>query len=107
MIAVCSYCCFSVERTFPFVKYQGGLHRRSLSLFRLRNRRDEFGLPSAFDDLLGRLPRLVQFPMPARALVRRVEDRLFEKRISQVDTPPEITLMRYRILRVSTQATFG
>ena len=67
-----------------FVKYQRGLLRGSLAPLRLRNRRDELSRAAAFNDLLRRLPSLVQFPVPTRAFVRRVEDRLF-KEFSQND----------------------
>ena len=43
-----------------------------------------FGLPALVDDLLRRLPLLVEFPMTARVAVRRVKDRLFKKRIIQL-----------------------
>ena len=53
--------------------------------FRLRDGRgDELGWPAVFDSLLRRLPGRVQFPMPTRTLVRRVEDRLC-KEFSQND----------------------
>ena len=61
------------------VEHQRGLLCSSLAPLRLRNRRDELGRPAAFNDLLRRLSGLVQFPMPTRALVRRVEDRLFKE----------------------------
>ena len=61
------------------VEHQRGLLRGSLAPLRLRNRRDELGRSAAFNDLLRRLPSLVQFPMPTRTLVRRVEDRLFKE----------------------------
>ena len=50
-----------------------------LALLRLRDRRDELGPPAVFDDLLRRLPVLVQLPMPLRAFVGRVQDRVVEE----------------------------
>ena len=55
--------------------------RRALALLRLRDRRDELGAAAALDDLLRRLPVCVQLPVPRRALVGGVEDRVVEERI--------------------------
>ena len=45
------------------------------------NRRDErYGTPTV-DYMVGGLPVLVQFPVPRRVLVRRIQDRLFEERL--------------------------
>ena len=30
---------------------------------------------------LGRLPLLIEFPMPLRAIIRRVQDRMFKERV--------------------------
>ena len=59
------------------------------SLLRLRDRCDELGAPTAFQNLLGRLPLGVQLPVPLWALVGRVQDGMVEKRISHNDTPSE------------------
>lgn len=53
----------------------------ALALLWLRDGRDELGFASLIDDSLGRLPMLVQFPVPGGALVRRVQDRLLEEQI--------------------------
>ena len=55
--------------------------------FRLRNWRKKLGAPTGFDDLLCRLPALVQFPMPLRTLVRRVEDRVLEEWVGNRSDP--------------------
>ena len=76
------------RRLAPSLKAPG-LHRirnpvaRRFSLFRLRDRRDEFCATPLLDDLLGRLPRLIEFPMPRRAFVGRIQDRMFEKGIGR------------------------
>lgn len=53
--------------------------------FRQRNGRNELSAPAALDDLLRRLPRLVQLPVSARIIVRRIEYRLFEELIAQIN----------------------
>ena len=56
---------------FTFVEYNLLLVRcGSPSFLRLRDGRYELGAATAFDDLLGRLPVRIQFPMPQRAIVR-------------------------------------
>ena len=65
---------------------RGLLFRLSPFLPGLWNGRDELGGPSTPDDLLGRLPVLVQLPMARRVLVRRVEHGLVEERMGQDDT---------------------
>jgi len=68
------------RETFAFIEDEGRL-RGHLVLLWLWNRRNEFCAASAFDDLLCRLPRLVELPIPVRVVVRGVENRLIEKRI--------------------------
>src|SRR3954471_17069269 len=46
----------------------------TLLLLRLRDWGDELGAPAAFYDPLGWLACLVEFPMPDRVLVRRIQD---------------------------------
>ena len=66
-----------IRRSADIIHTQLGLRRASLAGG--GNRRDErYGAP-AVDDLVGGLPVLVQFPVPRRVLVRRVQDRLFEE----------------------------
>lgn len=50
---------------------------------RLGNRGDEVGLPPGVNDALRGLPRLVELPVAGRKLVRRVENRVREKGVSQ------------------------
>ena len=52
----------------------------------LGDRCDEIGWPACPDNLLGRLSVCVQFPMTVGFLVRRVEDRSLEKKITQTVT---------------------
>ena len=52
-----------------------------LSLLRLRNRRDEFSPTTSIKYPLSRLPLLIQFPMPLRAIVRRVKNWMLKERI--------------------------
>jgi hypothetical protein len=54
----------------------------SLTLFRLWDRRDEFGIASAH--LLRRLPNLIKLPMPQGVFVGRVKDRMIKKFIRHV-----------------------
>ena len=42
--------------------------------FSALDRRDEFGAASALDDRLCRLSSLIEFPMPSRVVVGRIED---------------------------------
>ena len=48
----------------PFVEHHLSLLPGLFRFFRLRDRRDELGAPTAFQHLLGRLPLGVQLPMP-------------------------------------------
>src|SRR4029079_18561542 len=49
------------------------------SLLRPRNGRQERCAPSPVNDVVRRLPVVLQVPMLARVLVRRIEDRVFEE----------------------------
>src|ERR1019366_6473297 len=57
----------------------------SFALARLGNRRDEFGSAPRLDYFLCRLPMFVQFPMPLRTVVGRIENRLFKKGVRHFD----------------------
>ena len=48
-------------------------------LLRLGYGRDELSPATPVDQMPGRLPRLVEFPMLMRVLVRRIDDRMVEK----------------------------
>src|ERR1700722_3536863 len=65
-----------------FIEYETRL-RGTFPLFGFRDRRDEFGAATALDDLLRRLPGLVELPMPRWAFVGRIQDRMFEKGIER------------------------
>ncbi len=54
---------------------------RRFAFARLGDGRDELGAAAALNNLLRGLAVRVQFPMPLRALVRGIENRLFKKRI--------------------------
>ena len=54
---------------------------RSFAFLRFRDRRDEIGPAAFFDDLLRRLTLCVEFPVPFRIFVGRVEDGAFEESI--------------------------
>ena len=56
-----------------------GLLGSTLALFGLRDRSDELRPATGFEDLLGRLPVLVQFPVLRRAIIRRVENRVVKE----------------------------
>ena len=73
----------------PFVEHHLSLLPGFFSLLRLRDRCDELGASTAFQDLLCRLPLGVQFPVPLRGLVGRVQDGMVEEWVSQSDTPSE------------------
>ena len=67
-----------------FVEQQGLLFGRTFALFRLGDRRDEIRATAGLDDLLRRLAGSVEFPMTQRVVVRRIEDRLFEKLVVHI-----------------------
>ena len=71
------------RKPLAFVEHESRL-RGGFALLRLRDRRDEFGAAPALDDLLRRLPRLIELPMPPWALVGRVQNRMIKKRIGHV-----------------------
>src|SRR5258708_1644124 len=48
-------------------------------MLRFGDRGNELRTPPGLDDLVRRLPRLVELPVPRRIAVRRVEDRPFEE----------------------------
>jgi len=54
---------------------------RSFAFLRFRDRRDEIGSAAFFDDLLRRLTLCVEFPVPFRIFVGRVEVGAFEESI--------------------------
>ncbi len=47
-----------------------------------RDRRDELGATTAFNDSLGWLTLIIKLPMANRVLIRRVQDRLLKKFIN-------------------------
>ena len=74
---------------FPLTEQQVGLIRgRTLPLLWFRDGRNELRRPSAFNDRLSRLARVVQFPMPTRVLVGRVQDGLLKERIRHRGSRP-------------------
>ena len=76
------------RKTLSLVEDDLGLFLTPFLLLRLRDGRDEIGRPAAFDDLLGRLARFIQLPVPFGVLVGRIEDGSFEEWIVQVRTAP-------------------
>ena len=75
------------REALALVPYQRGLLGRSPASSRFRDRCDELGAAARIDDLLGRLTGFVELPVPAGALVGRVQYRPFEERVAQ-DLPP-------------------
>lgn len=63
-----------------------------LLLLGFGNGGDIFGLSAFVDDALRRLPLLVELLMAAGIFIRRIENRLFEKRIIQLVLLPIRTL---------------
>ena len=66
---------------FALIENHLALRSGISALLRLRNGRDELGLAPFRDNPLGGLPVIVQLPMPARALVGRVQDGVVEEGI--------------------------
>ena len=96
MIGVGSYCCFAVERPTPSLKTRVSCVE---GFFRLRgfgNGSNEFRAATAFNYLLRRLPLSVQFPMPGRVLIRRIENRVLKKTVLHQRRAP--TWIAFRIL---------
>ena len=77
MIGVGSYCCPSVSSCLRLLVE----HELALAppLPRSGNRRDERDAASLVEDAVRGLSGLVQFPVTARILVGRVQDRLAEE----------------------------
>ncbi len=65
--------------TGPLVEHQPLLGRAFLAFLRPGDRRDELGGSTRLDELTGRLPLRIEFPVARRVCVGRVEDRPFEK----------------------------
>lgn len=68
-------------KPFFLVEQQRGLFRGTFLLFGLGDWRDEFRSSAAFKDPLGRLTGFIEFPVPFRTLVGRVDNRLFREKI--------------------------
>ncbi len=66
---------------------QEGCLRRRLALLRLRDRGDEFRAAAVLDDLLRRLPGVVEFPMLPWACVGGVYDGMVEEWIGHENAP--------------------
>ena len=90
--ACCSYCCSRVESPLPSSKIRASWDSCPAApplpprprFFGLGMRRDEGGAAAALDDVLRRLPVRTELPMPGRALVRRVQDRVLEESVVHV-----------------------
>ena len=52
-----------------------------LAFLRLGNGCNELGTATILDNPLCRLPVLIQFPMPLRANIRGIQDRMFKERV--------------------------
>ncbi len=61
------------------VEHHALLDRRAFALLGLGDRRDEIGLAAGFNDLLRRLSRGIELPMPPWAVVGGVEDGVLEE----------------------------
>jgi hypothetical protein len=72
---------------------------RGFPLFRLRDRRDEFGAAADIEDLLRRLAVAIELPMPLRALVGRVQNRVLEEGIGRklFSSPPDAARLGVRL----------
>jgi len=68
---------FLGRKSLAFVEDNQLLAGVSFSLFRLRNGRDELGAATGFNRVLGGLTLRVEFPVPLRWFIRRVENRVF------------------------------
>ncbi len=66
-----------------FENHHLGLRSRLL-LFWFWDRCDEVRLSAGLDDALGRLSLVIQFPMPGRLFVRRIENWLIEEWVGHV-----------------------
>ena len=63
----------------PLIKNHLFLIRRTLALFRFGNRRDELRATAGVQNLLGRLSGGIQLPVPLRAPVWRIQNRVIKK----------------------------
>lgn len=54
----------------------------------LGNRRDQLRAPARFHNPVGRLAVCIQLPVPARVLVRRIENRTLEERVGHAPPRP-------------------
>ena len=69
------------------------------------DRGDERDAPAAVDDAVGGLAALIELPVPRRVLVRRIQDRLFEKplfhvcRLPGISSASNVPLMPARVPR--------
>jgi len=72
------------RKPFALVKNKNLLGGSSFPFLGLGNGRDELGPTTVLDYLLGRLPLRVQFPMPLRAIVGGVQDRVLEEGVGHV-----------------------
>lgn len=70
----------------------------SFTLTRLRNRGDESGGTTAFNDLFGWLPFIIKFPMSQWIFVRRVEDGLGKKSVFHLISPRKRLMHRTGML---------
>ena len=78
-----------VGRPVSIIETQLGLLRSLLAGG--GDRGDERDAPAAVDDAVGGLAVLIELPVPRRVLVRRVQDRLFEKPLLHVCRLPGIS----------------
>jgi hypothetical protein len=71
------------REALAFVEHKSRLGG-GLALLGLGDRRDEFGTAPALDDLLSGLARLIQFPMPPRGVIRRIQNRMIEEGVRHI-----------------------
>ena len=68
------------RKAFAFIEDEVvGLDLRPAALLGLRDGGDEIGTTSFLDDRLRGLPVRIEFPVPSRRLVRRVQYRVIEE----------------------------
>jgi hypothetical protein len=82
---------FGCGKALAFVEDES-LLGGSFLLFWLWDWRYELGASPAFDDPLCGLAGLVEFPVPGRVFVRRIENRAIKKRIRHYPQSPIVPL---------------
>jgi hypothetical protein len=70
-----------MEGAFALIENEDLLLDTDFAFLRLGDRRYEFGAATGFDNFLRGLSRFIQFPMPCRRRIRRVQYGVIEERI--------------------------